>query len=496
MATPTGFLSQYGMNVSEQDLRKKDLLERQAKGFAMAQVMGFDDPALMGSYLGARNFGDHLANRKWKPSDDEQKRIQAQTMAQGAFEDWQHKNPKASDEDRAVAFRRAMAESSFKNGLYDVGSQMMLDIEKEEEARAARKLELEGLGIDTRVARETAGDVITGSKQKVRQAGQELGKGTPIYVPGSDDPNSSVGNAFFDEETGVAWVGGKPYQPGEYTTERPDAPRPVGGGGGSDGVGVYEEREVRESYVNTMNIMRSTDNVMNLMDESFKDGGTIEELGAAGNLMAGSARLIDNVSSAFRTVNQMTGRQDKLDGEGLVRGADGQDVNYATAKAKVLKEEGAALDKWLERTGVHKSAATQARYRSQMVDLAYSYALSMSGGGRISDADLKHAMDIVGANLTQPSALKALMSQNMSKAVEAVRYRGRVLGQGKLDKIVQPGAQQEFEAFFNKLDQRIKSPGSPTAGGSPPLVKTEEEFNALPKGTKFIGPDGKTRVKP
>jgi hypothetical protein len=64
-----------------------------------------------------------------------------------------------------------------------------------------------------------------------------------------------------------------------------------------------------------------------------------------------------------------------------------------------------------------------------------------------------------------------------------------------------PPTSKERQAMFDGLMAEVVShTGMAFDSRSPlyklPAVATDEDFNKLPKGAHFVGPDGKTRVKP
>jgi hypothetical protein len=54
----------------------------------------------------------------------------------------------------------------------------------------------------------------------------------------------------------------------------------------------------------------------------------------------------------------------------------------------------------------------------------------------------------------------------------------------------------DFERYPQFQEIGGKKPAAPKAAGAPAKVASDADYNALPSGSMFVGPDGKTRRKP
>jgi hypothetical protein len=106
--------------------------------------------------------------------------------------------------------------------------------------------------------------------------------------------------------------------------------------------------------------------------------------------------------------------------------------------------------------------------------------------GATSDADLKMykemAADVGNENLPAESRLAALQTAEEIQRRMVERTKSRI---DELGPVPAPARTQPQPA---RQPQRAQS--------APVMTRTEAEYNALPSGTAYTGPDGKTRMKP
>jgi hypothetical protein len=62
---------------------------------------------------------------------------------------------------------------------------------------------------------------------------------------------------------------------------------------------------------------------------------------------------------------------------------------------------------------------------------------------------------------------------------------------------LKPEDREKLLDLRRQIEREVRSSmGAEGGGGEAQRVTTQEEYNNLPKGTRFIAPDGSTRVKP
>jgi hypothetical protein len=85
-----------------------------------------------------------------------------------------------------------------------------------------------------------------------------------------------------------------------------------------------------------------------------------------------------------------------------------------------------------------------------------------------------------------------------SKAVQdAINKRTTMIDTQLQSGNLKPEKEAELLARRERIASQVrKEMGAEGGGGAAQRVTTQEEYNNLPKGTRFIAPDGSTRVKP
>jgi len=482
---------------TEEEMRDQELRKRQAIGLGVTPT--YRDPAITGTANAGALLGANLSMRGYeKPAKEKAKMATAQG-AKARFDEWNKANPSTPNAEKAMKFQEFVAQEAFKNGLPEIGSPILTQLDEQVAARKKREMELEDAGISLDVSRKYAARQ---AKATVEQGEAKAldSRRAEIFPRGTSNPNTSLGLAYINDD-GSAVIGDKTFPAGSYTTTRPDAPSSGGGGGGSGGVGVYEQRTVRDLHSSAMKVMRGMGNIFDTIEEAGK-GGQVDIMGRGGDIMKSSTSLVDNMSTIYRVVAEATGGDPTQVGQ-FTR-EDGEVEDFAQSKMRYLKKESAVLESALEKGGLHKKAAQQQRLQSQFFDLAYAHALANSGGGRVSDSDFKNSLLVVGERITQPDSLRQLYSQQLTGLVDDYNIALSRYPMDVQDAILTKKAREDFQQRSYDLKERFNKPFGKTAAGAPsldpanqnlPTPKTKEERDALPSGTQYLDPTGKIRTK-
>lgn len=117
---------------------------------------------------------------------------------------------------------------------------------------------------------------------------------------------------------------------------------------------------------------------------------------------------------------------------------------------------------------------------SGMAPLARA-AFRTPGQGSDSDRDVSLFMGMVPSRHSTDAGNKQRYQQMNSMIVDNINNQRAILGQGPLKQTAKAKPEQ---------------PTQVPAKGAPVRIKGDADFDRLPSGSAFIGPDGKTRVKP
>ena len=223
-----------------------------------------------------------------------------------------------------------------------------------------------------------------------------------------------------------------------------------------------------------------------------------------------------------------------------------QKISQKAASGKIdgiekdIMDHAKAVDEFLKNGGVLSDANQQkainaAKYNSLRMQTAYQIAQATSTDGKVSNQDLANALEIIGNSSDPKQILPALNAQmqgaflklqssqatlNRNPAVDDFEKRygvktglkGKRIGeiiQGTelpveqkqmlmkyLGGITRQYAQGQADTFQSVQQQGYTDPAVNTDNAPPVEVKSKEEFDKLPSGTKFRSPDGKIRRKP
>lgn len=93
------------------------------------------------------------------------------------------------------------------------------------------------------------------------------------------------------------------------------------------------------------------------------------------------------------------------------------------------------------------------------------------------------------------SAMRALREEEYREPTLAQRAFAAVLPKAIYDPYLTPEIQAEKQILQNIISGQYAAPTGTISSGLP-IVKNDADFDALPSGTQFVGPDGIKRTKP
>ncbi len=141
-----------------------------------------------------------------------------------------------------------------------------------------------------------------------------------------------------------------------------------------------------------------------------------------------------------------------------------------------------ATDKEIKTLGL--TAAQAAQFKSGIYSIAFSAAVGEQGS-RPSDKDIQQYIAIYGGNITDPNAFIATIDTAMTRQYNMLKNTAALNPE-----ITDSAASLKvFEDAYAEFKSALKG------GSGMPTISNDKEFDALPSGTVFKGPDGKIRRK-
>lgn len=421
------YFEKFGLNpetLEEQQARR--MTGNRAAVMEQAAIMrGFGGEQFGAGYLAgsmlAQTIGDMVAKKKGRLlSQDERKRIAMQADARNRFE--QQHNPQMSAEDSKLLFQQISAESAYRAGLPEIGMEMAGALSDDRTALAKRDMELNKLRMSTEQAGrnldrdELYGDALAEAKadRAVSSNMQPVWRKDPVtgqYEQQPVDAYMAGRNAQIGEDTLV---------PGQYTTV--DPARFQGTSKLHKGAALRDmmtPTQIGAHKTRAKELQRSINahvGVVKLLGEAKKEMGSVDFMGAAGTMegfITRSADAINNSLSAAGLPSAKTYIGGQRDETGKLVGGKPMTLDSMITESPEVK----ASWERLEQTGQYS-----ARYKSKIMQLAYSYARANEPGARqLSDADIANALTIIGGNVGNPEALMKVFSDNIDSQIATVQ---------------------------------------------------------------------------
>lgn len=364
-----------------------------------------------------------------------------------------------SSEDKALTYKRYLADSAFDNEQHDLATQLQDDYVASYNLRIKEADALRRLGIETNDAEEAA------NQRRIDNYWKNRGEGPGVIYPlNSANPNAGVG-VFIDREgnargkdpqTGQERV----WSPGEYNPDRPQrppAPRAAGTGGrGAAAQGpsmTPTDQRIRvDDAINLKTQLRTSIAMANTMRAAVQEFGSVDFLSTAGAAVSVVQRLMDNVSSLARTASGRGGSDliPVMGADGEITGSlnayhDASIRQYINGHGHIAGELGAT---WAKIEGDGRIRATyrnKEEWEANVIRLAYTRARAREPGARqLSDADVRFAMRELGAASTDPESFRRVMLQGLHgdimKHRDMIKFThpellGNVYAPGSLDSI-------------------------------------------------------------
>lgn len=132
-----------------------------------------------------------------------------------------------------------------------------------------------------------------------------------------------------------------------------------------------------------------------------------------------SGGLLDLHATADRIFNVFDSNPDVLTGGSKGAAALDKVATELGAAGRIasggVTKEGTPIDSWLKQNSIQNT-----RMQGLVIGLAYSLAKTNDPGGRLSDNDLKMAVQMVGGDNPNPAAILANLNDNMTKSFNSL----------------------------------------------------------------------------
>lgn len=170
--------------------------------------------------------------------------------------------------------------------------------------------------------------------------------------------------------------------------------------------------------------------------------------------------------------------------------AEGKAVGQATGEAKGgLAKKGVSAQSNLDTLDIAEPLIDIA---TGSVTGAAADKVASWFGGALDGAKATAQLKILQANLMMN--MPRMEGPQSDKDVQNYREAAGQLGDPTVPRDIKKASIQTIRTIQNKYAEGIS--GKTSTAGSPRKINSDAEFDALPSGTLFVGPDGQTRRKP
>jgi hypothetical protein len=470
-----GLLEQYGLPTTpaEELLKQRQLGRRQE----IINMPGSNGGKPSGDDMAWRQLGIMVGSKLgWEKAStltqEEQAQYAVTEGAQERFNALRNDSPELwrgmSAEDKALTYRRFLADAAEEAGLGDLATTMNEDYVRAYNSHIREKLEQQKMGIDVddSVEQLTQRRIDNALKNRIAGSG-------PIYVPFSDDPNSSVlatwdndGVATYrDPRTGREVT----VRPGEYTTARP-----IEGAKAKDrtvkpAATPSAQQLMRDTAVSLVAQLDVAEVFWETMSNAVEEFGTVDFLSVAGGVANVTQKLVDNVSALARLTKGVAG-SDYLpfldhnnEQVGHLNVYNQSSIDQFLKKKNYLARDMDNMWAQMERNprllAAHRS---REEWQANVIRLAYARARAREPGARqLSDNDIRYAMAELGAATTDPESFRRVMMQGLGGDIQKWRNDMHFTPQEIKDAAFAPGSLQRMEDRIQRFYDRYGDPDQP-----------------------------------
>lgn len=316
---------------------------------------------------------------------------------------------------------------------------------------------------------------------------------TPASGQDPNDPSKTVqGYMRFNQRTGV----------GEFVPGPTPTARTAAGGANPDGVlsddavDVLSDRVIAGDATALHNIGRGAQSSVNLARIQNRVAQKVNDKGKGGSDIVAAGVGLQGDKAGARTVGTRLANMEIAATEASKMADLVVDTSSKVSRTD-FQPANAAIIAWRNNTGDPDTVKYGASLNSFIN--AYSRAISGMSGGTVSDKE--HAREMLGKAQSHDQVLATIdqLKLEMKAALESppeVRQRmlDAVRNIGK-DNVTLPS--KAAPAALPNGPAKINGGSASQSNAAMPIaVTTQEQYDALPSGTRYLHPDGQTKVKP
>lgn len=358
---------------------------------------------------------------------------------------WRELNPTATPDATRKKYEEFVAQSAFRHGLPDIGTQALAAIDERRKKERVQELQLAKLEREDRFGRATEKGSLFAAMVKNKQAGL-----MEVYPVGSADPNSGMVGMFDPATESLRFADGSTAPVTAFTFQRPQDPARYADSGGSSGGGLYSKNEtarLRANFGATRNVQDNYLSLMSLMKEA-ESAGAQAYAGKAGQLTKVANRWADFVGDVEHAVVASTGQAYK----NVTFTSRGESYDF---RAPGDRRRWAANNK--QQLSQYMPAGLKAEYAeawmAAVTDLAYAKALTAEMGNTrsLSDADFKNAFQSVGGDLSSGKSLIKVFGRDSNAQYRRLMNTFEMYSDEAMNEIVDPKAWKSLNTAHRKI---------------------------------------------
>jgi len=274
------------------------------------------------------------------------------------------------------------------------------------------------------------------------------GETATIWMQGSDDANSSR-DVHIDDEGTAHTADGTQFPLGTYTTSQPVTASSSGSSKGpqvKDFMSTTEAGKLRSQHRTLAAQMEMAVGMRDALSDGIGEDGTLEIMGTGGKLQKWAGDLVNN----FITLGRASGSVLSFEGsDGKVTGTF--DGSTAGAQRYVKKNKSIFKDMAIPEE-IRGDSNAIARYQAIIVQMAYGQAKMNDEGGRVTNEDFANGVQQIGANATDPEALRQILVGNLERSVKTFNVWDQQLPKGIRNQVIHEDARRLFDETFKNFN--------------------------------------------
>jgi len=480
MADAQTFLSQFGMPTETPEqiqdryerVREQERLQSEANEMGLAANAGMSKAWMRGAMIGSTRRKRQAREKATAEAQQspEYKMTQLSDSVRTSMEkrmaqpDWATLSPGQQKNE----YLKSVAQEAQKAGMPQVASNAASQYASSIVAMKKAEVEQRKLSAEATVKEAKAGNIdteIRNDNAKARRDAIDGQKAAQLHVWPKGDPNGQAQLVMM--QPNGEWLGadGTVVSKEDFIDLDPEDQNLVAAGTAKDKADLVrayasptQQSAHRTAHTNLVSQARVADSMLNIIENaSYQINGSEDTLtGPGGKIAADTVDFVKTVSNSFRNIGAYFN-----DNQSILEGSGGLDA-ATTSMAKVRER---AMETLKNASGGKVFEEGHGQFESAMWKMTYAMARVFEPNAKqLSEGDIERAAAVVGANLTNPEALRHVIATNIRQANSDFDSAMMTYPDQIGDLLIAEGARDQRMQVVGDLVTRLDAYGQGAAG--------------------------------